>query len=358
MKPATIKDVAKEAGVSISVVSYVLNNNPSVSITRETRARVIDAARRLNYTANSIARGMRTKRSMVIGLATFWDISDSVFADVLKGIDSVIEAKGYSVTYCNLRNGLNADKVVDLYKRRQIDGVILFFHIDPAGSFDETGFIREIKKNGIPAIVINGNTEEPGMNYIYFDYHGTTYNAVNYLYKLGHREFCYMLPGKGEANGTQAKLRINGYKDALKDLKLEDNGLYFDQESIDDIIRLLKPNVRTDDEKKPETANDACAARPTAIVVNKTHYAVSLLKAFSENGVNVPGSVSVIACNDEKYAGFLTPPLTTVRIPINEIGRRSAEIMLDALEGNSPNVRLKLPNDIVERESCKACILL
>jgi len=356
MKPATIKDVAKEAGVSISVVSYVLNKNPNVSITRETRARVIDAARRLNYTANSIARGMRTKRSMAIGLATFWDISDSVFADVLKGIDSVIEERGYSVTYCNLRNGLNADKVVDLYKRRQIDGAILFFHIDPAGSFDETGFIGEIMKNGIPAVVINGNTEDPNMNYIYFDYHGTTYNAVNYLYKLGHRKFCYMLPDKGEADDTQAKLRINGYKDALKDLNLEDNGIYFDRESMDDIIRLLKPDVITGDKNKPETANSGGACALTAIVVNKTYYAVGLLKAFSENGINVPGSVSVIACNDEKYAGFLTPPLTTVRIPIYEIGKRSAEIMLEALEGNSSYARLKLPNDVVERESCKGCV--
>ena len=64
---------------------------------------------------------------MVICLATFWDISDSVFADVLKGI-GIVEKKGYSVTYCNIRNGLNADRVVDLYNRRQIDGVILFPH--------------------------------------------------------------------------------------------------------------------------------------------------------------------------------------------------------------------------------------
>ena len=280
---------------------------------------------------------------MVICLATVWDISDSVFADVLKGIGSIVEKKGYSVTYCNIRNGLNADRVVDLYNRRQIDGAILFFHIDPASGFDEAGFIGDIKRNGIPAVVINGNTGDPDMNYIYFDYHNTTYGG-KLPYKLGHRNFCYMLPNEQEMQFSQATLRIKGYKDALRDLNLEDHGLYFDSNSIRNIIDLLKP-----------TAVSARTVRPTAIVVNKIRYAVSLLKSLAENGINVPGDVSVIACNDEKYAGFLTPALTTVRIPIYEIGRKSAEIMLDTLEGNSPNVKLKLPNDVVERESCRGC---
>ena len=115
MKTTTIKDVAKEAGVSISVVSYVLNNNPNVSISKETREKVLDAAKRLNYTPNRIAQSMRTKKSMIIGLATFWDISDSVFTDVLKGVDEVVGQKGYSVTYCNITNNFNPSKIIELY---------------------------------------------------------------------------------------------------------------------------------------------------------------------------------------------------------------------------------------------------
>jgi LacI family transcriptional regulator len=114
MKTATIKDVAKEAGVSISVVSYVMNNNPNVSISKETREKVLRAAKKLNYTPNSIARSMRTKKSMIIGLATFWDISDSVFTDILKGVDSVAGKYGYSVTYCNITNSFNSNKITDL----------------------------------------------------------------------------------------------------------------------------------------------------------------------------------------------------------------------------------------------------
>ena len=114
MKTATIKDVAKEAGVSISVVSYVMNNNPNVSISKETREKVLRAAKKLNYTPNSIARSMRTKKSMIIGLATFWDISDSVFTDILKGVDSVAGKYGYSVTYCNITNSFNSNKITEL----------------------------------------------------------------------------------------------------------------------------------------------------------------------------------------------------------------------------------------------------
>ena len=148
----------------------MLNNNPNVSISKGTRARVLDAAKSLKYTPNSIARSMRTNKSMVIGLATFWDVSDSVFTDVLKGVDSIAESNGYSVTYCNIKNSFDGQKIVELYNKRQIDGVILLLHVDPAKSFNEIKFINNIKQSGIPAVVIDG-TERADTSYVYNDYY-------------------------------------------------------------------------------------------------------------------------------------------------------------------------------------------
>ena len=343
MKTTTIKDVAKEAGVSISVVSYVLNNNPNVSISKETREKVLDAAKRLNYTPNRIAQSMRTKKSMIIGLATFWDISDSVFTDVLKGVDEVVGQKGYSVTYCNITNNFNPSKIIELYNQKQIDGVILLLHVDPAKSFNEIEFINSIKSVKIPAVVIDGSTEDPDMSYVYIDYYGTTYSAVNYLHKLGHRKFCYMLPDEHEINHRQALQRLSGYKDALKYLNLEDSGLYFNKKSVYDIIELI-------DSSSP-------ANRPSAIVVNKTSYAAYLLRAFIEHGIRVPDDVSVIACNDQNIADFLIPPLTTIKVPTYEIGQKSADILFDILQGKSQNIKLKLSNKVIERGSCKNFIV-
>ena len=291
MKAVTIKDVAREAGVSISVVSYVLNNNPNVSISKETRKKVIDVANKLNYIPNSIARSMRTKKSMIIGLATFWDISDSVFTDVLKGIDQVSEKNDYSVTYCNLRNSHSGEKIIELYNQKQIDGVILLLHVDPAENFDEIKFLNNIKQSKIPAVVINGSTEDPDMSYVNIDYHGTSYTAVNYLHKLGHRNLCYMLPNDREVNNKQAAQRVNGYKAALESLNLVDSNLYFNEDSIYKMIKLIKST---------DSVN-----RPTAVVVNKTSYAAHLLKALGENGLRIPEDISVIACNDQGIAEFL-----------------------------------------------------
>jgi LacI family transcriptional regulator len=338
MKTVTIKDVAKEAGVSISVVSYVLNNNPNVSISKETRDKVIHAAQKLNYTPNSIARSMRTKKSMIIGLATFWDVSDSVFTDALKAIDSISEKHGYSVTYINIKDRHKGNKIVELFKRSQIDGVIMLSHVDPAKSFNEQEVINRIKKNKIPAVVIDGSTEDPDISYVYIDYFGTSYTAVNHLYKYGHRKFCYMLPDKKELSSRQAVQRIEGYKEALRDLNLSDSNIYFDINSMQEIIDLIKSEK---------------ADKPTAVIVNKTRYAAVLLRAFGENNIKVPDDISVIACNDQNFADFLTPPLTTIKVPIYEIGVKSGEILFDILKGRSLNVKLKLSNEVVERGSFK-----
>lgn len=338
MKTVTIKDVANEAGVSISVVSYVLNSNPNVSISKETREKVFDAAKRLNYTPNSIARSMRTKKSMIIGLATFWDVSDSVFTDVLQGIDSVSEKNGYSVTYINIRESYSGNKIVKLFNQRQIDGVILLLHVDPANSFNEIEFINNIKLNKIPAVVIDGGTKDPDISYVYIDYYGTSYTAVNYLYKHGHRKFCYMLPNEYEVKNRQAIQRIAGYKEALRSLNLADSNLYFDSDSIHEVIKLIK-STNTN--------------KPTAVVVNKTRYAASLLKVFAENGLKVPEDISVIACNDQNIAEFLTPPLTTIKVPTYAIGVKSAEMLFDILQGKSLSTKLKLSNGVIDRASCR-----
>lgn len=339
MKAATIKDVAKKAEVSISVVSYVLNNNPKVSISKETKDRVLAAAKSLNYIPNSMARSMRTNKSMVIGLATFWDVSDSVFTDILKGVDSIAGKNGYSVTYCNIKNDFNGTKIIELYSQRQIDGIILLLHVDPDKNFSESKFINKIKQSCIPTVIIDGNTQDPDMSYVYIDYYGTSYTAVNYLYKLGHRNFCYMLPDQNEMSNIQAAQRICGYKDALKNLNLIDQGLYFNKQSIYDAIDAL--------------ISETSINKPTAIVVNKIRYAVPLIKMLLEEGIKIPDDISIIACNDQNYAEFLTPSITTIKVPIYEMGQKGAAMLFDILQDvDTQKVKLKLPNVVVERESC------
>ena len=181
------------------------------------------------------------------------------------------------------------------------------------------------------------------MSYVNIDYHGTSYTAVNYLYKLGHRKFCYMLPDEHEVNRRQALHRINGYKDALKSLNLPDFDLYFNNDSISDLINLVR--------------SDNLTNKPTAVVANKTKYAASLLRTFANNGVKVPEDISVVACNDQSIAEFLTPPLTTIKVPTYTIGVKSAEMLFDILQGKSLNIKLKLSNEVMDRGSCRSLLI-
>ena len=335
LKKVTIKDIAREAGVSISVVSYVLNNNTNVSISEKTKEKVINAAKSLNYTPNSIARSMRTNKSMVIGLATLWNVSDSVFTETLKGVDSVAQKNDYSVIYCNLQKDQKGDKIVTLYNQRQIDGVILLSYAGSSGGFNETDFIKNVKKNNMPNVIINGSTEFPEVSYVYIDYYATAYMAVDHLYKLGHRKLCYMYPNKSEENSIQSIQRINGYKDAVEQIGIYSSTFLLNIDSLNKLPELM-------------TSGD----RPTAIVANKVNYAVHLLKMCIKLGIRVPDDVSVIACNDDHYASYLTPPLTTVKVPIYEMGEKSAELLFDSLTNRKTDIKIKLSNKIIERESC------
>lgn len=167
--------------------------------------------------------------------------------------------------------------------------------MDAAKNFTEKNFLKKIKNQQIPAVIINGSTQDEDLSYVYIDYYNTSSVAVEYLYSLGHRKLAYMLPDKDEVNRRQAVQRINGFKAALTDLGLDQYApFYFDQDTVGELIKILREE---DVERKP-----------TAIVAHKTNYAAFLLKALLEAGVKVPDDVSVIALNDNYIADYLTPP--------------------------------------------------
>lgn len=338
MKKTTIKDVAAMAGVSISVVSYVLNDNENVSISDKTKARVLEAAQTLNYIPSNIARSMRTGRSRIIGLTSFWDVSDKVFADFLKGAYQEAQKNDYSLNYCNIKGDEYDFRIMDLYEQKQIDGAILFFHIDSPDYFNEGSFVKKLKKRNIPFVIVDGSTSLPDINYVYVDYYHTTQLAVNYLHDLGHRRFAYLLPDREETGSKQAGERLRGYRETIGFFDHMGRDFTFDMGGAGEVIHLIK--------NRPSKG-------PTAIVANKSKYGAKLLKAFWESGISVPDDVSVIGCNDDTFAEYLTPPLTTVKVPFGTIGEKTARILLEILDDTDPKCRLKFKNQLVVRDSCK-----
>lgn len=337
VKRATIKDVAQKAGVSISAVSYVLNNTPGQSIPETTRIKVLNAAKELQYTPNSIARGMRTKRSMSIGLVSFWNVTDHVFNEIIAGVSKVADQNDYNIVFCNLNSDKREFSYLELYKRQQIDGILFISPYEFRDGFDENVHVGKIKELKIPAVILNAYNQDDSVSSIYIDYFSTTYTAAEYLINLGHKEIGYLLPNAYQLDQVQAVERLKGYRAALDDygMTLNENNIFF----IDKVGEI--------------TDRIQAGKGPTAIVANKTTYAQMFMKSMLDKGIRVPEQISVIAANNEPCAPFLYPSLTAIQLPLVEMGERGAQILIDSIDKKVSHMKVKLPNSIIERDSCK-----
>ncbi|MEN6313823.1 MAG: LacI family DNA-binding transcriptional regulator [Clostridiaceae bacterium] len=335
-KRTTIKDVAAKAGVGISIVSYVLNNTPGKTVSAATRQRIFDAVEELQYTPNAIARGMRIKKTMTIGLVSYWNVNDLVFIEILEGVSRIADENGYNILYCSLKSDKHAFSYKELFRRQQIDGIILVSPPEHNTDYNEMEHIDAIKKDKIPAVIINGCTKDDSLSYIYFDYYQTAYKAAEYLIGLGHRKIGYLLPCEKDMRHVQAQERVRGFKDALRDHGIEiANGFIYHPEDVECLCdRIMK------------------GEGPTGLVTNKSDYGYIFLKHANNRGIRVPEQISVIAANTESYANYLFPALTTIHLPMKEIGRKAAEVLMDIMDGRMSQVKLKLPNRVEERESC------
>ena len=324
-KKTTIKDVAKEANVSISVVSYVLNNSEKKSIRSETKKRVIDAANKLNYIPNRIASGMRTRKSLSIGIVSYWEIEGSVFIQMLSGISRAASESNYSVVICNAKIGQDNYSYLDYFFDRTIDGIIFISPHESLGKIDEVSHIHMMKKANVPFVIINGHSKEEDVNYINIDFYGTTHLATSYLIEQGYKQITYVAPFK--TGYFEEKQRYSGYSDAMEQNLLERQIC-----DIDDVEKDIK--------------------KFKAVITNKSDTAHAVMKEALKQKISIPKDFVIIAGNTEPYSEFLFPPLSTVKIPALEMGELAAKKLLNIINGISDTITVKLECSLKVRKSC------
>lgn len=324
-KKATIKDVAKEANVSISVVSYVLNHSAAKSISEETQHRVNAAAEKLHYVPNRMAAGMRRRKSLSIGIASYWNIDGTVFNDMLSGISAVTSENDYSVVLCNMKNG-EGYPYLENYFNGTIDGIIFIAPYEALGSIDEVSHIQKMKNARVPFVMINGHSHQEDVYYINIDFYGSAFLATNYLIGKGLREITYVAPL--DLSYTEYQQRFLGYCDAMRQNRLEIRSC--DVGRISENLRSFK-----------------------AIVADKSDTAHLVMSQALDQKISIPAQLKVIACNTESYSAFLYPPLSTVSIPSKEMGALAAKILLEKIAGAIiPVVDLKPACSLQIRKSC------
>ncbi|THF76568.1 LacI family DNA-binding transcriptional regulator [Cohnella fermenti] len=325
-KKSTIKDVAREANVSISVVSYVLNASAKKSITPETRERVLAAASRLKYVPNHAASGMRRNRSMVIGVVSYWELDGMVFTDMLRGIMREAAGSGYRVMLCHKDSQADDKAYLDYYKERSVDGILFISPHESLGLIDEADHIRLMRESGVPFVMMNGSTNDPDVSYVNVDYHASVYLAASHLIGKGHKEIAYAAPMN--LRYRELTSRLQGYRDAMAEAGLPE--------------RCVDPAELRD-----------CLPELRAVVANKSDTGHAVLEAARVLGIAVPDQLEVIAANTESYSAYLCPPLSTVRIPAERMGEMAVEMLLRRIDGQGvPEVRT--PTCTLElRQTCR-----
>lgn len=328
----TISDVAKRAGVSRSTVSRVLNNQLRY-VREETQFAVLKAAKELGYRPNSVARSLKTKKSHCIGVITD-DIDTPFLPSMLKGIEQYAFSQGYSALVCNSGYELEKQKdYIEMLIQRQIDGIIF------AASFVYS-YAQDLIKPSVPIIYAYSHSPQKTKNSVVSDDFNGAQSAVKHLLRLGHTRIGYI---NGPKHVIPSQDRIRGYTHALTS-----NGIEFDQS-------LVRYGQWEESSSGYQAAQELLSLSdpPTAIFAANDVMAAGVLEALYDLNLRVPEDISVIGYDDRKIAPLLRPGLTTVRLPIYEIGSTAARMLIECLEEESSLIdSTSVQCELIVRQSC------
>jgi LacI family transcriptional regulator len=326
----TIHEVAKKAGVSSASVSHVLNNTRFVS--ENVRERVKSAMRELNYRPNALARSLRRGETHTLGLI-LPDSSNPFFAEVGHAIESAAFALGYSVILCNTENDENKEYLyTEVLENKQLDGIIF------VGAGENHEAISELVQNGIPLVVVDRDMGNLELDTVTTENYQGGLLATQHLLSLG-----YQIIGciTGPSNITPSADRVTGYRAALQqagipvDESLLVRGDFHAPSGYSAAMQLLEHDPR-----------------PTAIFVCNDMMAIGALRAVSQLGLSVPENIAIVGFDDIQLASYITPSLTTVSQPKQEIGQLAVRLLFERMRDPSlPPRHNILPTQLIIRES-------
>lgn len=309
----TIRDVAAEAGVSITTVSRSLNGSGRVG--RQTRERVAGVAARLGYQPNDLARSLHGKGSGTIAVLVP-DITNPFFPELVKGVQAVTNEQGSLLLLCQTNEDADtALQEVQNLRRKRVDGVVL---VGGLGHSEELADAIA----GVPLVTVDRDTNISGASVVRSDHRAGGRLATEHLIELGHEHIAHI---RGPAGLSVAQDRHDGYREALEQAELAyDEGLVVEGDYQEtggyDGLRALRRHRR----------------RFTAVFCGNDVMSIGALRALDEVGLSVPDVVSVVGYDDIHLASYLRPGLTTIHQPIEQLGRRAAELLLATMDGSEP----------------------
>lgn len=327
-----IKEVAKRASVSIATVSRVLNGSDRVK--EDTKRRVLAVVEELNYKPHAIGRALVTRKTNLLGVI-LPDVHSEFFSELIRGMDKAARERGYHIIVSSTRSDkYELESMLGVMQGGHVDGMIIMSpHV-------ETGIVIKQLVPQSPVVFVNSYVGNSQFSSVAINNRNGAYQMVNHLIMHGHRDIAIV---KGDQHNYDAQERLRGYWDALRENGItrrddfEIEGDFTEESGYEAMLRILKLKFK-----------------PTAIFCSNDSMALGALRAMHEKDIIVPHEMALAGFDDIPSARYVLPSLTSVHVPIFEMGSSAVERLFSILDKKNGKIStpLLLPTSIVMRESC------
>jgi len=328
---ATIRDVAKAAGVSLGTASRALNRTGRVS--EDTIAAVTKVARQLGYQPDAVAQSMRRRSTGVVGLVVS-DFANPLYAAIITAVESHLQAAGHALLLANSHNDIQRERsLIDLFRRRRVDGLIL----GPCGA--ESPALLEQVAADLPLVALDRDFSPSGTG-VHVDHYGGALQATRYLLNLGHTRIALLTPGSVLRPGRD---RIAGFEDAHRERGLKP------------VPRLVRAEKSAMDFAFSEALSLLSSPQaPTAFMCLGTRILSGVLQALRHSGRSVPDDISVLSIGDTDLSQLFSPGITSLTWDLEAVGTALAQLLLKRLDSEQPvePERIVITTQMILRESC------
>ncbi|MBB6672180.1 LacI family DNA-binding transcriptional regulator [Cohnella nanjingensis] len=328
---ATIKDVAKQAGVAVSTASYVINNDPRIS--DETKRKVWAAIEELDYRPNAVARNLKRRKTETIGLF-LTGFGGPFFSSIIQGLEEVVIANGYDLVACSTP-GNHQGSANRFLREKQFDAAIVFGPTIP----DE--LILQVARKDFPIVVMDRELKADHVHHVLVNNVQGASTAAKHLISLGYRKIGYLSGGVGSYNNQK---RLEGFKSALAESDLPYQASYTAQGHFTESggYQAMKSLIMSGNV-------------PEAIFSANDEMAIGAIQALTEAGYRIPEDVAIVGFDDIRLAAFVRPALTTISHPKHEWGTLVTHVVFQALQETMDEPRsILLDTELVVRDSCGA----
>ena len=327
-----MNDVAKRAGVSIATVSRVLNNSSNVN--EATRVKILKAIKDLKYQPSRVAKRLRSKSMSgnLLGVL-IPDIDNPFYVDVLRGIEDVAYKNNYAIIMCNFGQDEKKEKLyLEILQSEAIDGLIA------APAREDDPQLKKMVKEGLPVVCVDRGLTDIDVDVVLVDNEKGAFGAVDHLIKSGYSRIAYIA---GLPTIPSSRYREKGYREALIA-----NGLAVDEQ----LVRYGN--------SKHESGVELCDELlslpnpPDAVFTGNNLITLGALETIHRKGLKIPQDIAIIGFDDMYWSNSLNPPLTAVRQPAIEIGKRAGELLIQRInDPERPTIQMMLSAELMKRSS-------